>query len=96
LRSGASEQDLYDIINELIANSPEAKIILLLHEHSDKNKNNAIHGIIHTEKEFNTRRLLPTYKLQGEQNHSSFTIENKSLKEAEKEIRTQIKKKIDQ
>ena len=94
LRSGASEQDLYDIVNELIANSPEAKIILLLHEHTDNKQHDTIHGIIHTEKGFNTRQLLPAYKLQGDHNHASFIVENKKLKEAEEEIMAQIKKNL--
>ena len=44
-RAGAQEHELYEIIDELIASSPEAKIIALLHEHQ---ADNIIHIIVTT------------------------------------------------
>src|SRR3989338_883350 len=48
VRLGADEDALYDIVDELIVNSPEAKKILLLHEHKTaRDGHTPIHVILH-------------------------------------------------
>ena len=90
VRCGAQENDLKDIIDELINNSPEAKIILLLHEHTDK-QTTVIHGILNTDKNYNGKKMLAKYNPQSANNNTSFIIKEKSLKEAEEEVVSHLK-----
>lgn len=92
-RTGATEHDLYDIIDELIANSPEAKLILILHEHRDNNINK-IHGILHTTDHMDLQQLTKSLHPQGNHRRVSFTIEGKNLKEAEDLVKEEIKKNV--
>jgi nanoRNase/pAp phosphatase (c-di-AMP/oligoRNAs hydrolase) len=90
VRCGAKENDLKDIIDELINNSPEAKVTLLLHEHDD-NQKTVIHGILNTDKNFDAKKLLSKYNPQGANNNASFIIKEKTLKEAEEEVVSHLK-----
>ena len=84
-RCGAREADLKDIIDELINNSPEAKITLLLHEHAD-GAVLKIHGLISTNKNHNAKAIMAKYNPRGTNQDASFIMEGKTLKEAENEI----------
>lgn len=87
VRCGAKESDLKDIVNELIRNSPEAKIILLLHEHTGNSMNtNIVHGVLSTDKNHDALMLVQEYNPAGNKNHASFVLEGKSLQEAEDEM----------
>ncbi|MEK7725095.1 MAG: DHH family phosphoesterase, partial [Acidobacteriota bacterium] len=85
IRCGAQENDLKDIIDELINNSPEAKITLLLHEHTN-NQETVIHGILNTDKNFDAKKILAKYNPAGTNTNASFLIKGKTLKETEEEI----------
>ncbi len=93
-RTGASEHDLYDIIDELIANSPEAKLILILHEHRHDTQTNQIHGILHTTDHIDLHQLTKNLHPEGNHRRVSFTIEGKTLKEAEELVKEEIKKNM--
>ncbi|MDD2758407.1 MAG: hypothetical protein PHD72_03500 [Patescibacteria group bacterium] len=80
-RSGSTEADLKDLIWELIGNSPEAKLILVLFESSD-NKNE-IHGRLTVEKDFDALELLKTFKPKGNKRAAAFVVANQTLKQAE-------------
>jgi len=82
-RSGARESDLKDIVAELIGNSPEAKIILIINEFKNNKEQNQIHGMLHVDQHFNAMSLLHIFNPQGNKKTASFIIENKSLKETE-------------
>jgi phosphoesterase RecJ-like protein len=84
IRSGAAENDLSDVIDELISNARTAKIILLFHEHVDKS--GMIHVIAKGNNGTNIKELFTAYRPQGEKNVISFTVDKKSLTEAENEI----------
>lgn len=90
-RSGAHENELFDIINELIATSPEAKIILLIHEHDDLNKIK-IHAILNTAQGHNALNLLAPFRPIGNEKTATCIIEDKTLREAEEMIISEIKK----
>lgn len=90
-RTGATEHDLYDIIDELIANSPEAKLILILHEHRDSDTN-TIHGILHTTDHMDLMHLIAKFSPDGSKQRVSFKLEGKSLKEAEELVIAEIQK----
>jgi phosphoesterase RecJ-like protein len=88
-RSGATEGDLYEIVDELIGNSPEAKMILIIHEHAD---DTSIHAILTTQKERDALELLRPFSPSGSPNRASCIIRGKTLKQAEEEIIGHIKK----
>ncbi len=91
-RSGATEHDLYDIVDELIANAPEAKLILLLHEHArQENGAETIHAFLHTTKDFDAKLLTQPFHPEGERQRVTFTLQSTSLKEAEDKIITTIR-----
>jgi nanoRNase/pAp phosphatase (c-di-AMP/oligoRNAs hydrolase) len=92
-RSGAQEEDLYDIIHELIATSPDEKMTLLLHEHKSTDKKQ-IHGILFTEKGYDSKQLTAKFNATGDATQASFSIRDKSLKQAEELVITEIRKKI--
>jgi len=87
VRSGASELDLPAIIDELISNTPEATIVMLLHEHTHSDGDNKIHGIIQTQPPHNPHVL--SKKVKGvvyAQNISFVVTGGKTLKEVEQEV----------
>lgn len=87
VRCGAEESDLQDVVHELIANSPEAKVILLLHEHTNSNPDSpTVHGILHTDKTYDAKELVKQYKPEGNNQDVSFQIKGKQLKEVEEAI----------
>lgn len=94
IRSNATEHDLYDIIDELISNSPEAKITLLLHEHPVLGSSHSVHGIIKTDKLYNAQELIKPYNPQGNGHRASFVVTGKSLQEVETEVIKNIKQAI--
>ncbi len=88
VRSGATPEDLKDIIDDLIGNSPEAKMILLLYESGDQK----INGIFNCEKQTDAFVLLKPFSPTGNKQRVNFTLNEKTLKEAETEVIEYIKK----
>lgn len=84
VRCGAVEQDLSDMIDEIVANSPEAKLILLLHEHRDASV--GTHGILKTESGYSAKNLLHGFSPTGDDRCASFVLAAMPLPEAEKTI----------
>jgi phosphoesterase RecJ-like protein len=90
LHAGAREEDLPDVIDELITNSPEAKIILLLYENGARH----VCGIIRVETPHDARRLIEPLAASGTKEEVRLCLENKTIVEAEKEIVEIIKKNL--
>lgn len=91
-RSGANSNDLRDLISELITNSPEAKIILLLFE--DEKNTNKIHGLLTADKNFDAMLVAKPMMPAGNKRSCEFSLDNTSLKQAEEYCVTEIKKQI--
>jgi hypothetical protein len=89
-RAGASEDELKDLTDELMHNSPEARIVLLLHE--DTKGEHAVHGLLCTDKQHDAKELLQGLKPEGSKRSASFSISGKSIKEVEIEVTEKIKK----
>lgn len=87
-RSGAKEHDLTDIIDETLSNAPEARLVLVLHEHPEKvnTPEHAVHGILRVEKGYNALALLTPYRAHGNEQEASFIVQGKLLREVEEEI----------
>lgn len=86
VRSGAGEDELYDIIDELIINSPEEKMTLLLHEHVHSNQQSVIHGIFHVEKGLDAKYILQSLPVHGNARQVSFILHDIGLSQAEEQI----------
>ena len=84
IRAGAETIDLTDITHEIIANSPEAKNILILFE--DTQNINLIHGILTVDKDFDALAITTEFEPNGNKKRATFSIENKKLLETQEEI----------
>lgn len=94
-RSGATEHDLYDIIDELIANAPEAKMILLIHEHpTQQTGEEKIHAFLRVTKGYDAKLLTSSFQSDGDRQHVSFMLQHTSLKEAEEKIVSTIREQM--
>jgi len=87
LFSGAGSENLTDIIDELIANSPEAKIIVLLYQ-----TNKDIEGIIHCAPNFDALMLGKPFNPEGTKQKVKIILKDGDLITAEKEVVEYIKK----
>ncbi len=89
-RAGANEDELKELIDELVNNSPEAKLILLLYENTKGE--NKVHGFLHADKQRDAKLLLQSFQPEGNKKTASFTMNNKTIKEVELEVVEKIKK----
>lgn len=86
VRSGASHHELSDIFDELISNSPDAKITVLLHEDPDAHAEPVVHGILRAENPHSALELSRHVAGTGNHNDVKFTVRGKSLKQVESEV----------
>ena len=82
--TGASETDLYDIVDELITNSPEAKLILLTHEHAGGD--DTVHSILYGTRDVNVKQLLKAFNATGDNMRASIIMRGKTLREVEEKV----------
>jgi nanoRNase/pAp phosphatase (c-di-AMP/oligoRNAs hydrolase) len=88
--SGAEYNDIKAVVDELITNSPEAKIIILLYE-----KNTAgIAGLITTDQKYSALDLGRPFRAEGDKKQASFTLQNSTLAEAEQNVIKNIEKQL--
>ncbi|MFA6423715.1 MAG: DHH family phosphoesterase [Candidatus Magasanikbacteria bacterium] len=91
---GANEEELKDIIPELIGNSPEIDLILILYEIENLNGQKTINGILHSKKGHDTRLLLKPHNPSGTSEQVKISLENITLLDAEKTITEEIIKSL--
>ncbi len=94
INCGANEEDLRDIISELISNSPEIDLTLLLYEKENSAGQQTINGIFHSKKGHDTRLILKPHNPSGTIEQSKIILENITLSDAEKTITEEIKKSL--
>lgn len=94
-RAGANEENLPEIIDELLANAPEAKIIVLLYE-TEKKLNGQltkqIEGLVVTHQNLDAKLLTKPFNPEGTGQRVKIVIKDKDLVAAEKEVTENIKK----
>lgn len=93
-RAGAKEDELYDIIDELIANSPEAKMTLLLHEEANGDGPKKIHAVLNVQRDLDALTLLKGFNPKGDAKQVSVVLTDISLKEAEKKLVAEIRERV--
>jgi hypothetical protein len=96
VRSGAQGEDLRGIIDELIMNSPEAKIMVLLYETNQATVPAKIHGIITTDRQYASNELVKSLQPKGNKRQAVFVVEQKTMQEAEEMVLKMIKQNISQ
>ena len=94
IRSGANSNDLHEIVDELIGNSPEAKLILLLQEDITSDQKQTIRVILDTDKQYNADELLKPYQPSGDKKQAIAYITGKNLKQVEEDVVEHIKKTV--
>lgn len=80
------DSDIPGVIDELIINAPEAKVVMVLYELGDK-----IQGIVNAPRIIDALKMLADFSPQGTKDFTKITITGKSLVEAEKELVELIK-----
>ncbi len=90
-RSGSSTEDLSGIVEEIISNSPEAKIIMVLYENKESDGKQSIRGLVTTEKNYDAITILKQFKAEGNKKHAMFTLYDKTLAQAEQESTAALK-----
>lgn len=82
-RSGGEPQDLRDIMDELIMNSPETKLAIIFYEAEDDGN---VYGLLAANKNYNALELTAPWQPEGNKKQARFKIKSKSLKEAEEMV----------
>ena len=86
-KAGTNEEHLPGVIDELIMNSPQAKIVALLYERSD----GKIGGWLKTGPHLNALELAQPWQAEGSNTLAVFTLPTNSFEEAEQLVRSTIK-----
>ncbi len=89
-RSGADENDLKEVVGELIANSPEIKLIFLIYE----KETDLIKATLTANHEFNAKLLLRNFAPVGDKQQATVELKATSLKEMEEKLLDEIKKNL--
>lgn len=92
-KTGTSEEDVNDVIDELIVNIPQAKIMMIIYEAKEKDKI-VTKILLSTIRNISAMRLAKEFNPEGSKNVVKITID-KNIKEAEKDIVNLIKAKAD-
>jgi phosphoesterase RecJ-like protein len=95
LKTGTAKSDLNDIVDELIANIPEAKVIILFYEAADASGNLTTSFLVHSPKNINLLDLTRGYSPKGDEKMVEIETK-KQLEEIKEEIIELIDKKINQ
>ena len=95
LKTGTAKTDLNDIVDELIANIPEAKIIIIFYEAVDASGAITTSFIVHSPKNINVLDLTRDYNPRGDEKMVDIETK-KQLEEIKEEIIEIIDKKINQ
>ncbi|PJA45317.1 hypothetical protein CO174_03995 [Candidatus Uhrbacteria bacterium CG_4_9_14_3_um_filter_50_9] len=90
MHAGGAEDDLPDVIDELIASSPNAKVVILLYEMSDRN----ICAIVRTERPLDAIQLTSQFNTAGTREEVRLCFNKKTIVQVEQELTKAIKEKL--
>ena len=86
----AQENDLPDVVDELIATSPDVKIVVLMYENSERN----VCAIVRAEKPLDAIALCSVFHASGVREEVRLCFLKKNIAEVEKELIEHLKDKI--
>ena len=89
-KTNTSEEDLREVIDELIINIPQSKVVVIIHEQNESPENSSTKAIIYTMKNINALDLVKKWNPDGSRDFASITVAMKP-QEAETEIIKHIK-----
>ncbi len=89
VQAGVTEDHLPDVIDELIANAPDAEVIAVLYE-----KDDTVCGIISSEKHPDTHGLVAGLKPEGPRRHARLCFTGIGMIEAEKQVLAAVRKSL--
>ncbi len=92
-KTGTTEVDVNDVIDELIVNIPQAKIMMIIYEVEEKGKT-VTKILLSTIRNINAMRLAKEFNPEGGKNIVKITID-KNIQEAEKDIVNLVKAKAE-
>jgi len=92
-RSGANTDDIPEIIEELISNSPQAKLTLLLFENLHTQEY-TVEGLFVTDKGFDAMKLVNKYNPTGSLNYASFKVKDIPIVDLKKQITEELLKQL--
>lgn len=93
VRTGAREEDLPEVVDELIATSPEAEIAALVYEPPTSDPNRGTCVIVATQKSHDAKALTKPFSPEGDRERVSLCI-RKPITEATAEVVEQIRKMV--
>ena len=82
IQAGANEDELPDVIEELIKNTPNAEVVVLLYEDRDKN----VCGIVSSGRGLDSLELALPFKPQGTRDVARIFFKDTSILDAEKTV----------
>ncbi|MCD4761808.1 DHH family phosphoesterase [bacterium] len=95
-KTGTTENDLAEVIDELIINIPQARIILLICETTDKDTQaKTTKALVYSTKNVNSLDLVKIFKPSGTKKLAKIVI-NKPISEAQNKIITTVKEQLEQ
>src|SRR3989339_1433711 len=87
MHAGAQDEDLKDVIEELIASSPDARVVVLLWENGEGN----ICAIVRAERPIDVIELCKGFNASGTREEGRLCILKKNIVQVETELVTQIR-----
>ncbi|EKD33145.1 MAG: hypothetical protein ACD_76C00085G0008 [uncultured bacterium] len=88
--AGAQEEDIGDVIDELIVNSPETNVALLIYEDTD----GTIRGVLHAQKPNDATELASKFRPTGNRDKALLHFRENSLPMAEQTIVPHLREKL--
>jgi len=85
-KAEAAEDDLLGVIDELIINTPQAEIVVLIYESKDKQ----IEAIVYTVHQIDGVRLFREFKPEGTKDFTKLIIPASDISEAENKIKKKV------
>jgi len=89
LKSGAVENDLNGVVEELITSTPEAQVVVLLYEGGKK-----VNGQIFCQKNYDALILTKPFNAQGTKSRATFSLSDITLFEAERKVIEEIRNRL--
>ena len=97
IHAGAKEEYLADVVDELIANAPEAEIIALLYEQESPTQPGQVSGVcalVSSERHADALRLVESLRPEGHRRMARLCFPNTSIMEAERTVMQAIAKSL--
>lgn len=92
-KTATTKKDLSEVIDELIINIPQAKIVIMIHEVKSKDNKPRTDALIYSIKNINSINLTRKWNPTGTKSLAKISL-NKNLKDTEKEVIGEIKENL--